>query len=97
MKENFAEVSVDVVECPDLTQAPFHLAANGLSGSPTIADIGGLSYALPTVDRSKVYDIVQIGHRILPNSDEFIAVGAGSAPYTDSTAEVNELIFCFCS
>lgn len=94
LKENFAEVSVDVVECPNLTLEPFHLATSGLSGSPTIVDIGGLSYFLPNVDRTKLYDIVEIGRKILPNVNEFIAVGAGAGPhpYTNSNCEVNELI-----
>ena len=31
LKTNFAEVSVSVVDCPDLTQPPWHLAAPGTS------------------------------------------------------------------
>ena len=27
LKENYAEVTVEIVECPDLSEAPFHLAA----------------------------------------------------------------------
>ena len=29
LKENFAQARVQVVDCPDLTQEPFHLAASG--------------------------------------------------------------------
>lgn len=29
MKKNFAESSVEIVDCPDLTQEPFNLAAPG--------------------------------------------------------------------
>lgn len=39
LSENFAEVSVEVAECPDLTAAPFHLASSGLSGSQTIVEV----------------------------------------------------------
>jgi hypothetical protein len=30
LKANFAEVKVEIVDCPDLTRAPFNLAAAGL-------------------------------------------------------------------
>lgn len=81
LKENFDEVSVDVVDCPDLTQAPYHLATSGLSGSPTIVDIGGPPYLLPNVDRSKLYDLVAVGRKLLPNANEFAALGAGAGPH----------------
>lgn len=42
LMESFKEVSVGVEDCPDLTKAPFHLAAEGLSGSPRICDVGGV-------------------------------------------------------
>lgn len=29
LKSNFSEVTVEVVECPDLQSAPFHLACKG--------------------------------------------------------------------
>lgn len=90
LKENFAKVSVSEVECPDLTAAPFHLAGRGLSGSPTIVDIGGPAYLLPTVDRTKLYDLVAVGRKVLPKAEEFIAIGAGAGPhpYINSNSEV---------
>lgn len=30
LKENFAEAQVSVVDCPDLTKSPFHLADPGM-------------------------------------------------------------------
>lgn len=91
LKENFGEVSVSEVDCPDLTAAPYHLAGQGLSGSPTIVEIGGPPYLLPTVDRTKLYDLVAIGRKILPDAREFIAVGAGAGPHPhiNSNCEVN--------
>jgi hypothetical protein len=29
LKSNFADVQVDIVDCPDLSQAPYHLASEG--------------------------------------------------------------------
>lgn len=85
-------MSVEAVECPDLTQAPFHLAASGLGGSPTIVDVGGPPYLLPSVDRTKLYDLVAIGRKLLPDANEFMAVGAGAGPHPhiNSNCEVEE-------
>lgn len=81
MIDNFAEVLVEVVDCPDLTAAPFHLAANGLGGSPTIIDVGGPPYLLPLVDRTKIYDVKQLARRVLPNAKTIYLCGAGAGPH----------------
>lgn len=82
LKSSFATVNVEVVECPDLTKAPFHLAGRGLNGSPTLVEIGGPPYLLPNVDRSKLYDLVSVSQRALHDSKkEFIAIGAGAGPF----------------
>lgn len=77
----FAEVSVTVVECPDLTAAPFYLASSGLCGSETIIDVGGPPYLLPLVDRSKVYNLINIARKVLPNAPNVYLCGAGAGPY----------------
>lgn len=69
------------VECPDLTAAPYHLAANGLSGSQTIIEIGGPPFLLPLVDRTKIYDLVGISQKILPNANSLYICGAGAGPH----------------
>lgn len=93
LKENFREVSVSEVDCPDLTAAPYHLAGHGLCGSPTIVEVGGPPYLLPTVDRTKLYDLVAIGRKVLPRATEFIVVGAGAGPHPhiNSNCEVNRI------
>lgn len=96
--QNFAEVAVKEVECPDLSVAPFHLAANGLCGRPTIVDIGGTPFLLPLVDRSKLYDLTSIGRKVLPNAKSIFLCGAGAGPYPliNSNCEVftyNKKIF----
>lgn len=77
----FSEVSVTVVECPDLTAAPFYLASSGLCGSGTIIDVGGPPYLLPLVDRSKVYNLINIARKVLPNAQNVYLCGAGAGPY----------------
>ena len=37
LKENFSTVEVTVLDCPDLTQAPFHLAAEGILSTLNIS------------------------------------------------------------
>lgn len=78
---HFRHVTVEVVDCPDLRQAPFHLAAEGLSGSPAIVDIGGPPFLLPLVDRTKIYDLREIGQRIQPDGTDILAIGAGAGYY----------------
>lgn len=75
---NFADVQVAVVDCPDLTQEPFAFPAQGICGKTRIADVGGVPYLLPLVDRSKVYDLNKVARDIkLPGA--FI-LGAGAGP-----------------
>jgi Domain of Unknown Function (DUF1907) len=79
LPQNFGVVVVDVVDCPDLSAAPFHLAAKGLGGNESILELGGVPYLLPLVDRTRTYDLKAICRRMLANNDEFLAIGAGAA------------------
>ena len=58
LEKNYKEVSVTVVDCPDLSQQPWGLAAAGLCGQPRLLDIGGVPYLMPLVQRDKLYDMV---------------------------------------
>lgn len=82
LKSNFATVQVEVVDCPNLTQDPFHLAGQGLNGTPTLLELGGPPYLLPLVDYTKLYDLVSCSERALNfTKKEFLAIGAGAGPY----------------
>ncbi|XP_037049611.1 ester hydrolase C11orf54 homolog [Bradysia coprophila] len=88
LKSNFGEVTVEVVNCPDLQRAPFHLACNGLSGSATLCEIGGPPYLLPLVDRTKLYDLREISRKLLKSGEIFsIGAGAGYHPYLNENCE----------
>lgn len=93
LKENFEVVSVTEVECPDLTAAPYHLAANGLSGSQTIIEIGGPAFLLPIVDRTKIYNLVEISRKILTDANSLFICGAGAGPHPliNSNCEVSSI------
>jgi len=82
LKTNFADVSVAIVDCPDLSKAPFHLASSGLCGDATIVEFGGVPFLLPLVDKSKVYDLVPLLRNIGGYQEkEFFACGAGAGPW----------------
>ncbi|CAL7951188.1 unnamed protein product [Xylocopa violacea] len=87
--KNFEEVEVEVIDCPDLTQEPFTLAASGLNGNPTIFEIGGPSFLLPTVQKNKLYDIQQLLNHLGFKKDTFVVgAGAGPWPYINSNCEL---------
>lgn len=82
LRNNFEMVSVEIVDCPDLSQAPFYLASSGLSGDTTIVEFGGPPFLLPLVDRTKVYDIVSLLRNINGyESKKFFTCGAGAGPW----------------
>ncbi|XP_053677678.1 ester hydrolase C11orf54 homolog [Anopheles nili] len=82
LKSCFSTVDVEVVDCPDLSKAPFHLAGTGLNGSPVLVEIGGPPYLLPTVDNTKLYDVVGVAQRALQDDQKpFIVIGAGAGPF----------------
>lgn len=81
LNRNFAEVLVEVVDCPDLTAPPYHLASSGLCGSTTIIDVGGPPFLLPLVDRTKIYDLKSLARKILPNANTIYLCGAGAGPH----------------
>jgi hypothetical protein len=80
---NFAEVNCEIVDCPDLSKGPFYLADKGLSGNESIVEFGSPVYLLPTVDRSKVYDIIPMIRRIngYEKDKNFFICGAGAGPW----------------
>lgn len=94
LKKNFSEVSVEVVECPDLTQKPWGLAAKGLGGSPRLLDIGGVPYLMPSVQREKLYEMRDYP-RLTGKDEGTLIIGAGAAPwpYLDRNAEMMPNLF----
>lgn len=80
---NFANATARVVDCPDLREPPFNLAAAGLSGNPCIADIGGQANLFPTPNLNAKYSLLSLAKdmQMLPTGG-FI-IGAGAAPFHD--------------
>nr|CAD7588373.1 unnamed protein product [Timema genevievae] len=88
LPSNFAEVSVEVVACPDLTKQPFTLACKGLGGKPRIVEIGGVPYLVPLVQRSRLYDISDVGRLVGVEPAFIIGAGAGPWPYAGVNCEM---------
>lgn len=96
LSENYAEVSVQEVNCPDLTQPPFNLASKGLSGSTAFVRVGGITNVMPRRKNQKVYDLVDIGRNVLPNSENFAVYGAAGGPFTNGKTQYSE-VYCIIS
>ncbi|XP_064115825.1 ester hydrolase C11orf54 homolog [Macrobrachium nipponense] len=88
LKKSFVEASVAVVDCPDLTRQPFRLESKGLCGSPRLADVGGVPYLMPLVNKERVYDLKELAKLVdLPNAF-VLGAGAGPFPYVGVNSEL---------
>jgi hypothetical protein len=91
LEDDFCDVSVTVVDCPDLSQKPFLLASKGICGSPCVMDIGGVPYLIPTPHMDKIYDLRQVPTWSEQSSTSTLIIGAGAAP-TDVVGKLAELM-----
>ena len=89
LKPEFKELSVEVCDCPDLTQMPWDLACGGLGGETATFHFGGVPYLLPVPDKSKVYDMQEIA-TVTGVKDPFV-IGAGAA-FRDQVGINSELM-----
>jgi len=81
LQSNFTSVSVTVTPCPDLRQAPYNLAASGLSGNESIADIGGPPNLAPSPKLDRKYSLLEMTVLMdLPKEHGFV-LGAGAGPF----------------
>lgn len=88
LSKNFGEATAAPVDCPDLTEAPFSLAAPGLCGSPRLCDVGGVPNLVPLVNRSKVYNLKEVAVKVGLPGAFFIGAGAGSSRLAGLNCEV---------
>lgn len=80
LSSNFEHVSVSIVTCPDLRQAPFNLAAPGLSGNPRIADIGGPPNLAPTPKLDRKYSFLEMA-KLMEMGSYGSLLGASAGPF----------------
>ncbi|XP_011052492.1 PREDICTED: ester hydrolase C11orf54 homolog [Acromyrmex echinatior] len=89
---DFEEVTVEWVDCPDLTQEPFNLAAPGLCGDTILLDIGGISNLFPLLTEDKIFkskiyftNILQKLDRILNDN---LIIGGGQIKQSNTLGEL---------
>ncbi|XP_029375721.1 ester hydrolase C11orf54 homolog [Echeneis naucrates] len=92
LEDNFAEVQVSVVECPDLTQEPFQFPVKGLCGRPRITDVGGVPYLIPLVQKHKEYDMNIISKELELPGAFILGAAAVSSRIVGMNAELMPLV-----
>ncbi|XP_033219041.1 ester hydrolase C11orf54 homolog [Belonocnema kinseyi] len=78
--KNFAEVTVEIVESPDLTQSPYNLAATGLGGNPILLDVGGTALYDPQIEKQKLFDLKNIVQNLNRTLGSYV-MGAAGGPW----------------
>tara|TARA_B100000029_G_scaffold175461_1_gene172744 strand:+ start:592 stop:1560 length:969 start_codon:yes stop_codon:yes gene_type:complete len=88
LKENYQEVRVDVVDCPDLKQ--WGCPAEGISGNEKIIDVGGEPYMHDPKFIGTEFDYEEISKKI--GSEKSYALGAGSGAMSCLNGHCGELV-----
>uniref|UniRef100_A0A224XTZ3 DUF1907 domain-containing protein n=1 Tax=Panstrongylus lignarius TaxID=156445 RepID=A0A224XTZ3_9HEMI len=88
LPQYFAETEVAVVDCPDLREEPFNLAAKGLGGNTAVIDVGGPAFLLPLHDETKIYHMKDIANTVGMKSCFIVGAGAGPWPYIGKNCEM---------
>ena len=80
MSDNYKEAKVEIVDCPNLSESPFGLAASGLGGRTALADVGGVPYLVPGPAkwRERVYNLDHTAAQVDIPGALVIGAGAGS-------------------
>ena len=81
LQNNYSEANVSVATCPDLREAPFHIAVGGLTGNECIADIGGQPNLFPRPRLEKKYSMLDCAKAMKMSPSGGALLGAGAAPY----------------
>ncbi|ERT01945.1 hypothetical protein HMPREF1624_00240 [Sporothrix schenckii ATCC 58251] len=79
LQQHFESVSVLVTRSPDLREAPFHLAAAGISGRERIGDVGGPQNLRPLPRLDHKYHLREIMDRM--EMQDGLVIGAGAGPF----------------
>ncbi|XP_070163448.1 ester hydrolase C11orf54 homolog [Polyergus mexicanus] len=77
LRQHFAEATVEWVDCPDLTQEPFNLAAPGLCGDAILLEIGSISQLFPRPRVMFNYHFKDILKELYNNYNNVLVIGAG--------------------
>lgn len=83
LEANYEHSSASVVDCPDLSKPPFHLASPGLSGHECVADIGGQPHLFPRPLLDKKYSLLECARCMNLQAKGGMLLGAGAGPFHD--------------
>lgn len=79
LQSNYKSSSINTVTCPDLRNAPYHLAAAGLGGNELIMDIGGQPNLFPEPRLERQFDMAKCAHSA--GLTKGMCIGAGAGPW----------------
>ncbi|CAJ0568979.1 unnamed protein product, partial [Mesorhabditis spiculigera] len=92
--ENFKEVAVNVVPCPDLQQPEFGLTGKYFGAELRIADIGGPGNLFPELRKDKEFDLKEICQTCDAKNGSAFGPGAGPWPTVGTCCEMVADIDC---
>ncbi|KAI1418745.1 hypothetical protein F5Y12DRAFT_781343 [Xylaria sp. FL1777] len=78
---NYEFSTVSVIQCPDLREPPFQLAAEGLSGDERIAEVGGQSNLFPSPRFNTTWSLTEIASAMEMSAQRGSLIGAGAGPF----------------
>lgn len=81
LEKNFSHTKISVEACPDLREAPYHLATEGLCGNESVADIGGQPNLFPEPRLDCKYSLIDIAKEMNMDPSKGHLLGAGAGPF----------------
>lgn len=81
LADNYEHSTVSVVSCPDLREAPFRLATEGLSGDEKVSDVGGQPNLFPRPRLDAIWSMTDIANAMEMSPEKGGLIGAGAGPF----------------
>uniref|UniRef100_F1LB23 Ester hydrolase n=1 Tax=Ascaris suum TaxID=6253 RepID=F1LB23_ASCSU len=79
LKKNFVDVSVDIVDCPNLRAPPFRMSGAGIGNDLRIGEVGGIGNLFPSPKTDKFFNLKKICETCeMPKAFVF---GPGAGPF----------------
>lgn len=81
LQSNYKSSQASVEQCPDLRNAPYNLATEGLSGNESVADIGGQPNLFPEPRLDCKFSLPEIAREMQMSPNQGHLLGAGAGPF----------------
>jgi len=82
LAKNFKEVSINVIDCPDLSLEPWKLSSKSIGGIRRIADVGGVDNLHYIENNSKTFLLEEVAKTVGLQGGFVMGPGAGSIQQT---------------